>query len=150
MLLTYQTEEWPVVIPEMEQLFLEHWQEVGVSKTPPNPDHATYLAMHENGMIHVTTARHNGALAGYLVAIISNSLHYSGVVHAAFDLYYLKPEHRKGMAGVRLLSEAEKALKEAGVDRMFTGTKKRLDMGLLFERQGWTEIERTYTKWIGD
>lgn len=149
-LLTYQTEEWPDVIGEMLPMFHDHWKEVGVSKTPPMPDHVSYQRLHDLGGLHVTTARHNGDLVGYLVVIISGSLHYRGIIHGAFDLYYLMPEHRKGMAGVRLFSEAEKALKILGVDRMFTGTKTKLDISLILERQGWIEIERSYTKWIGD
>lgn len=148
--LTYQVENWSDVIEEIKPYFFAHWQEVGVSHTPPDPDYEHYKELEGQGSLHVVTVRDNKKLVGYLVTFVTRSLHYKETIYGAFDIYYLAPDYRKGTAGVKLFSEGEKFLKEAGVMRLFAGTKRHKDMGRIFEWLGWNEIERSFTKWIGD
>ena len=152
MLVTYATEAWPDVLPELQSHWFAHWQEVGVyrDKIVLDPNYAEYERAHNTGQLHVTAVRDAGKLVGYLTAIVRPHLHYSHSLTAYFDLYYVAPSHRRGMVGVKLFSEAERALKARGVDRMITGTKLSKDASKIFERQGWDETERTFMKYIGD
>lgn len=152
MLLTFQTEDWPDVLEELQAHWPAHWAEVAThkDKIPLDPNYAEYDLIHRAGGLHVTTARHAGELVGYLTAIVRPHLHYAHSLSAFYDLYYMTPKHRRGMAGVNLFRAAERALKARGVERMFTGTKLSKDASRIFERLGWMEAERLFVKWIGD
>lgn len=150
--LTFATEPWPAVVDELSGHWPQHWAEVGMhrDKIALSPNYAEYARLHESGQLHVTVARELGWVVGYLTAIVRPHLHYKQSLSAFYDLYYLEPSYRKGMNGVKLFQEAERALKARGVERMFTGTKLSLDASVIFERLGWQPAERLYVKWIGE
>jgi hypothetical protein len=114
------------------------------------PNMEMYQALDDSGQLHVLTCRKDGQVIGYHVSIVRPHLHYKSSLSAFTDMYFVKKEHRKGMVGVKIFIEAEKSLKARGVEKLFTGTKLSLDMGKIFERLGWVETERLYTKYIGD
>lgn len=149
-MITYQTENWSDVFPEMEHLWPLHWEEVAGDKDviKLDPDFESYAALEKIGTLHVVTARSAGQIIGYHISIVRPHLHYRTSLSAFTDVYYIHPDHRKGMVGVKLFKEVEKTLKQRGVQKMFTGTKLSLDMGRLFEHLGWKETERLYTKVI--
>ena len=107
-------------------------------------------ASDESDSLHVVTVRKTSELVGYHVSIVRPHLHYKSSLSAFTDIYFVLQEHRKNMTGYRLFQFVEKTLRERGVERMFTGTKLSLDMGKLFLHQGWTEVERHFSKYIGD
>lgn len=149
-MITYQREEWKSCLSEMERLWPLHWQEVAADKDviPLEPNYQMYDMIDQTGQLHVVTARCDGNLIGYHVSIVRPHLHYKSSLSSFTDMYFVHPDHRKGMVGVKLFKEAEKSLKQRGVQKMFTGTKLSLDMGRIFERLGWRETERLYTKVI--
>lgn len=156
--LSFLVEPWNQALPEMEPLWAEHYREVARDQAhiPLAPDYATYAELDQRGALHVVTARAEGRLAGYLVAVVRPHLHYRTTLHAFFDLYYLSPTHRRGHAGVQLFRAAEQSLKTRGVRKMMTGTKvhtapggRALDVSAIFQRLGWIETERQFGKWIG-
>lgn len=149
---TYTVENWSDVWREMEPLWHSHWQEVALDHEaiPLAPDIDAYNTLERNGNLHLLIARKAGKIIGYHIAIIRPHLHYKHSLHAFTDIYYVSPEHRLGMTGVKLFKEVEKSLVQRGVKKMVSGTKTSLDMGRIFERLGWRETERTYTKCIED
>jgi len=157
--LTYQVEDFARVLPELKQLIGQHYDEVAVlqDKIPLDPDYARYDQLHRSGVLHVTTARADGELVGYHIAIISTHLHYKSTVVASDDLFFLKPEHRQGFAGVRLFKEVERTLKARGVKVCVNRAKRHVKVGhhqetvgRMLEALGYEEFERNYIKWIGD
>lgn len=150
-MVTFAVEEWNDVSPEMAPLWESHWKEVARDHDhiPLDPDLNLYAYLASVGQLHVMVARDKGKVVGYHISIVKPHLHYKSSLHAQTDVYYIDPEHRKGMTGVRLFKEVEKSLAARGVKKMITGTKLSLDMGKIFERLGWHETERTYTKCIG-
>ena len=84
-------------------------------------------------------------LIGYHIATVVRHLHYNSKT-AYTDVFYVDPLHRKGSVGVRLFKEAENYLVAMGVERIYTGTKLKLDIGPILERLGYQPIERVYTK----
>jgi GNAT superfamily N-acetyltransferase len=152
MSVTFQTENWHDVVAELEQLWPDHWLEVGMHKdrVPLDPDYGEYARLADTGQLHVTVGRDRGFCVGYLTAIVRPHLHYKSCLSAFYDLYYLKPSYRLWMNGANLFASAEQALKARGVRRLFTGTKLSRDASRLFERSGWDEAERLFIKYIGD
>lgn len=151
-MVTFAVEPWVDVKHEMAALWPAHWREVALDHDaiPLDPDLELYDQLADSGMLHLLIAREAGRIVGYHVSIVKPHLHYKTSLHAQTDVYYISPEFRQGMTGVRLFKEAEASLVARGVKKMITGTKLSLDMGKIFERLGWRETERTYTKCIGE
>lgn len=148
---TYAVENWFEALAEMQALWPLHWDEVAMDKEsiPLDPDYQAYAALANSGSMHLLVARQAGKMIGYHVSVVRGHLHYKTSLSSFTDMYFIHPDYRKGMVGVKLFKEAEKTLKARGVQKMSIGTKVSLDMSRIFERLGWTETERLYTKFIG-
>jgi hypothetical protein len=148
-MLTFKRESWESIRAIIYPLWLKHWNEIGTDreKIPLDPDWPRYDDLSAQGALHIIGARNeNGDLVGYVFSIISPHLHYRSTRCAFFDLYWLDPAYRKGMNGVRLFRETEKSLRACGVCKVFGQTKVFKDMGMIFQRLGWTEAERVFKK----
>lgn len=148
MTITYQKEWFSKIMPELPEIFLEHWKEVGLDrdKVPLDPDWNRYVFMEAQGFLHVTTARDDGRLIGYYVAIIMPHLHYKTSLTAFSDIFYLRPEYRFGLTGYRLFTETEKYLKLLHVQKSYVMTKAHLPINIIMKRLKYKLIERIFTK----
>ena len=147
-MLTFQTEAWPDVVEEMKPIFAEHWQQIATDRNiiPMAMDWDLYASDHEAGRLHVLTVRADGVLVGYYVSVLATHRHYRTTGFDFNDLYYVLPQHR-GIAGVRLFIEAEKAMRELGVvTKMTAATKVSHDNSVIFEALGWKLQEKVYAK----
>lgn len=151
-MITFMVEPWSKCAPEMSALWPLHYEEIAINRDviQLDPDLAQYAELERTGALHVVVARERGEIVGYHISIVRPHLHYRRSLSAFTDVYFLRPSHREGMTGVRLIKAAEASLRARGVQKMFTGTKLHLDMGPIFERLGWTETERLYTKVISE
>ena len=149
-MITYAVERLHDVCNEMEILFPAHWLEVARDRETIKlkPDWPAYFQMEDAGQVQAIIARSEGQLIGYHVSFIRKHLHYADSLHAFTDLYFILPEFRKGRAGIQLFVEVEKAWKDRGVVKAFTGTKCDADKSRLFEHLGWSRTEYLYTKVI--
>lgn len=146
----FAVERWRDVRPEMLPLLQRHWREVALNHAavPLDIDEERYADLDEAGALHILTARRDGALIGYHVAIISGHLHYKSTLHGITDVYWIAPECRHGVTGMRMFQRVEAELKALGVRKLFTATKLHMDQGPLFERLGYHPVERLYAKII--
>lgn len=146
----YAVERWSDVKRQMLPLLKRHWREVALNHkdVPLDIDHEKYDALDECKMLHILTVRRQGLLIGYHVAIVSGHLHYKSTLHGITDVYYIAPECRHGVTGMRMFQAVERELKALGVKKLFTATKLHLDQGPLFERLGYKPVERLYAKII--
>lgn len=149
-MISYQVEDLALAIPEMQELFNEHWEEVACNQEviKLDPDWDSYYTMIDSGITHLVTAREGGILLGYFLCIITRELHYKNIKTANTDIFFLKKEHRNGFAGIKLFKVLEKTLKDIGVNKINTATKLSLDIGPMLERLGYTPVERLYSKLI--
>lgn len=148
MALTFQTESlFPDLFFEMKPLLERHWDEIALKDAfgPVDIDENAYRALYECGMLHVTTARDEGRLVGYAVYFVMHNFHYKTRRVAESDVFFLLPEYRKGLAGFRLLREADRAL-SGMVDIIVNKMKAAHDCGRLFERMGYHLAEKNYMK----
>ena len=147
----YAVESWGDFHREAMSLFIRHWREIAINQAevPLDIDWERYAALDKVKALHVLTARRNGLLIGYHIAFITGHMHYKSTLHGFTDVYYIAPECRHGVTGMRLFQAVERELKAIGVRKLFTATKLHLDQGSLFERLGYKPTERVYTKLIG-
>lgn len=146
----YRVERWRDLRAEMLPLLTRHWREVALNHAdvPLDIDEEQYAGLDESGALHIVTARRDGLLIGYHVAIVSGHLHYRSTLHGITDVYWIAPECRHGVTGMRMFQAVERELKAIGVRKLFTATKLHLDQGPLFERLGYKPVERLYAKLI--
>ena len=136
---------------ELGYYFPRHWEEVALSKESIklNIDWARYEDLEKFGILRILTARKDGKLIGYFIGWLSENPHYKGCPMMFTDIYYLDPAHRDALTGFGLFRFVEQKCREWGVVKMTTVTKLHRDVSPLFLALGWTEVERTFTKYIG-
>ena len=151
MKLTYQTENWFDALIDVERHWPAHWEEVALDRERIKlaPNYEEYAAIARAGLLHLTTARHDNELVGYVVAVIKPHLHYRDDLYGYWDLYYLAPAHRRWTNGAAMFREAVRAMNEKGVVKHIAGTKRSKDMSAMFKRLGWRETEVVFTLYTG-
>ena len=153
MSVTYQIEPWSSELSEeMMPLWVAHWLEVGMDHeaVPLDPDFEAIWTEALANRLRILTVRKDGNLVGYHISKILRPWHYKSTLCAFVDAYYLAESHRKGFAGVRMFKEAERDLASIGVKKMYSFCKLGHDHGRIFERLGYVESEREFTKVIGE
>lgn len=148
-MITFSTSKGKDCIEQLKKMFDAHYQELSVTKNAKlNPDYNIYMKMDEHNMLEVVLCKNDDEIIGYIVFFISPNLHYKDCLLATEDIYYLKPEYRKGTTGIKMFKFAEKYLKSINVNMIKYGTKTHLDNSKLFEYLGYNFIEKIFTKEI--
>lgn len=144
----YAVELYKQCKEETSALFAAHYSEVAPDSLDGllDPDYAQYEWLCNNGMLHIVTVRCDGILIGYHVSFVKPQIHRRTTLTAHSDIFYIKPEHRKGMVGYKLFAYVEETLRRKGVKWIYTGVKLAKDVGPLLERQGHKENERMFLK----
>lgn len=152
MTIVFAVEVWKKAQPEVAKLIEAHWREVALNHkdVPLDPDWREYQRLADAGVLHTITARVNGFMVGYHLAMVTPHLHYASTRHLITDVYYISPPFRNGWTLLRLLKFVEKSARALNVKKLFTATKLHIDMGKVFERAGYTETERLYAKILRD
>ena len=128
-----------------------HYDELCVTKEFPfDPDWDAYDRMAASGYLRTITVRNDSELIGYIAFFIQPHLHYKSCKVAYEDVYYLKPEYRKGRIGIKMFQYAESALKRIGVNRIIVHTKIHLDNSRLLEYLGYSWTDKVFSKVLKD
>lgn len=151
-MITAQVETLAEVLEDLKPFFHGHWEELALNKdkVPLDPDYPQYLAREAAGGVVLVTLRSDGAIVGYFVGFVAPHIHYKSCLTCTMDIFYIQPEFRGRMGGVRLFKRVEQELKRRGVQRAFFGSKLHKDSGRLFEALGYSAVETYYSKWLGD
>lgn len=146
--LTFKKEQFADIIGELPDLFVMHWQEIALdhSVIPLAPDWQKYINLERSNQLHIVAARDNGVLVGYFFTIVLTHLHYCTTVMAWSDIMFLRPEYRRGFAGIRLVKEAEKMVRALGAKRLYIMCKVYHDIEGLLARLGYRWVEKIFTK----
>lgn len=150
-MLIFQHEKWHDCVAEMRPLWPEHWAELALNRDAVELacDEAKYEYGEANGNLHIVTARDDGRLVGYYYGMLLHHLHYKNAGLMCYtDVYFLKPEYRKGSNGVRFLLWVMESLKACGVVKLYMSTKVHQDHGDLFEALGMKCSDRVFTKML--
>ncbi len=151
-MITYQMEPWKSFIQEAKFILPRHWEELALDKdkVPLDPIYEIYDTKDSKDEVMVITVRELGKLIGYFIGFISPALHYRSCLTCTMDIFYIVPESRGSNCGFGLFKEVEKECKKRGVQRLFVGSKMHKDIAFLFNKLGYTEVERYFTLWMGD
>ena len=151
-MITYQTEGFKDCLPELKDLFEDHYQEIGndPENIKLNPDYDTYFELERLGKVHLVTVRYNNKIVGYNLSLLAPLLHFKHILNAHNDAIYVDKEYRKGTVGYRLIKFTMVSLKNLGVDCITIHTKTKQPFDRLCEKLGMTLVERNYIKYLGD
>ena len=134
-------------VEELKELFPLHYEELCVTKDfPLAPDYEAYRRLANAGMLRCITVRADEEVIGYAIFIVQPHLHYMTCKTAFEDIYYIRPDFRKGRVGIRLFKYAEEVLKGIGVNRIIMHTKIHMDNSKLFEYLGYKWTDKLFTK----
>lgn len=148
--LTYSIEKMSDVIVELNELWLEHWNETEEyrAKEKYNPDYYQFAQLEKIGQFLLYTARNeSGALVGDLGYVLHHGRH-TGQLSATEDFFYLRPNYRVGFNAVKFIRFAVEDLKKRGVVHVGMSSKLTNDIDVLLRRAGFTEIGRMYSMTI--
>jgi len=150
-MITYAEEKLINVVEELDVLVKAHWEEVSLykDKVPLYPDYTKYQALEDIGSFIIYTARDNGKLIGYYSAFVTPHIHYASTVYAHNDAVYIDSAYRGTRVAYKLLSFAEKELKEIGAKVITLHMKVTTPFDRLCEALGYSCVERIYSKYIG-
>lgn len=130
---------------EMMAIYPEHYEEVAFYKDIPlAPDEDSYMRIAPNTRLY--TVRHGAELVGYALFIVRQNPHYKTSLTAVQDVIYLKPAHRRGLTGVRLIRLAEERLRAEGVQVVYHHAKRSNQFGDLLGRLGYELVDQLYAK----
>lgn len=106
-----------------------------------------YAALEASGdVLHIYTARDDGALVGYAVFFVQAHLHYRSLFPAINDLLWVKPEER-GTSGLRLIRFCEQEL-AAVADKIVWHSKPDTVLEKLLPRMGYAMEETIWGKFL--
>jgi hypothetical protein len=143
---TFQQEPFDVWYRDGQALFAEHLIAVGES-----PDNHAFKnlpllrTLDDAGALQITTARQNGRMFGYLVALVGPTLESVDGVMATNTFFYASKQIR-GL-GMRLQRASLAALKERGANELFLLAGPRGEgprMGGLYRRLGAEDSGRLF------
>lgn len=145
----------PLIRDGLEDLLYQDFREVEVDQdtVPMAPDWPYYFEQERIGTYRVISARLDGELVGHNAFFVNKHTRHKGVTFAINDMIYMAPEHRKGWAGIALIRESERLLKEAGVVKVQYSIKLHVKLGAsrgtvgdLLAHLGYRHIEDVYAK----
>lgn len=139
------------VRPALDGLILDHYREVAhyQDRVPLAPRWSEYERLDRNQDLLIMAVRCDGELVGYAFWVLREHLHYAGHLVAYNDVIYLRPEHRRGRTGLRLIDESEYLLKCLGVDRILWHLKPSHDWSPILKRRGYQTEELILGKYVG-
>lgn len=134
--------------PDMQRLMVEHYHEVAHDKhtIPLCPDRTRYEKMEKSGELLALGARIEGALIGYSAFFVTRHIHYAMTLVGINDVLFVTKEQRKSRAGLLLISESERALRERGVVKAVWHVKPEHDWSALLLRRDYMLVETMYGK----
>ncbi len=112
----------------------------------PNVD--AYRALENTRSLLALVAYRGDEIAGYSINFIGPHLHYSGLRYVHNDALYVKPEHRGGRLGLRLMRETEWLARERGARLMMWHAKPGTALEKLMPRLGYGVQDIVFSKEI--
>lgn len=141
-----QAESFDSWVRDAEALFDSHLVSVGEAPGDWRDKNLSLMrTMHDAGLMHITTARSNGRMFGYLATFITPSLTAEGKMCATNTAFFASPD-APGL-GLKLQRASLAEMKKMGVDHVFWEASLRGDgprIGALYKRLGAAEHGRTY------
>lgn len=145
--LNFKWERFSAIARELPPLFALHSEELGEEA---DPNWESYLRLDNAEVLYVLTSRAAGALVGYIIFMVTPSLHQRSLKVAIEDIYFLKKEFRKGWSAMRMFKKAELGLQKIGVGKVILSQSTKFEgferFDSFFKRLGFKYSGKIYSK----
>ena len=160
-MITSHVERLHDTMEELKAHFAEHWQALALDqdKVPLEPNYEIYFQREDLGEVLLVVLRETGRVVAYFVGFLAPALHYQSCYTLTMDIFWLAPAYRDGdslskleasMLATQLFEAVLEEAKRRCVQRVFFGSKLHADASRVFEELGMIEVERYYSKWLGE
>ena len=143
---TFQQEPFEIFYRDGKHLFAEHLAQIGENPDAYARKNLTLMKnMNDAGTLQITTARSNGKMFGYLMAIIYPDMDRENVLQAVHTKVFAS-SNAPGLGG-KLQSASIKALKAKNISDLFmtAGQDDGKDrIGVLYRRAGASRVGEIY------
>lgn len=153
-MITFAVEPFRAVYAEMYPLLEQHYREISSHfkhGVPLAPQVAEYQRRADAGGLVMVIGREAGQIAAYMPIFIAPGLHYQTCLTATVDIFYVAPERRGFIAGVRMFRFAMQECKRRGVQRFAAGAKLETvarDASPLLQFVGLSPVETIHEIWL--
>lgn len=147
-LATIARESFDTFYADAQALLHQHWRELATyPDIPLSVDETVYRRLEAAEQLVVITLRTSGVLCGYALFLLRRHPHYQASLQALEDVIYIAPALRRLGLGRTLLRETETILRGLGCQTVIHGVKlAHPALGELLEAEGYTPVERVYSK----
>jgi predicted N-acetyltransferase YhbS len=146
--ISLQYECWDDYYSDCQGLWKAQYEEFGDKRVEFGPNVPSYQFLFKAGVLRILTARDEGQMIAYVIAILHRHMHYKLQV-ATLDTVYIDPSRRKSKLLIRLLDRLEKDLRIAGVEKIVMVSPVENPLARLFKRLGFREEAVMYHKLLG-
>ncbi len=142
-------EPFSLIVRELWPLLKRHYGELGAyEEAPLDPDWDRYYEYERAGILRIWAMRAEGVLIGYVVCQVIHGLHSRSTRYCYADLFWVAPEWRDGLSGMRMFRGVLKALRGLGVSNVRWETNDTFEPGpdgrsrvvSLLERLGFRKV----------
>ena len=139
------TETSATLRDEIEKLTPDHWAEFADNQDVPlDVDWDTYMRMHGNGRLLVTTARRRGELVGYQLLTATRHLHRD-VLLISDAVTFIRPDiEARWLVLMRMIQHTVADGRRRGATEFRMRVKTAHYYGRLLERAGFSPVEVAY------
>lgn len=150
MSIVFQEEGWEVFYKDCQDLWKLHYQEIASDKERKklSADTTRFQSLEACGQLYILTARKNGVMVGYVVAAICYHPHFSEILCAFEDMYFLAPGSRGARVGMRMVKRALAGMQARGAQMAFFHTKDYKNNGRLLTACGLGLSDHIHSGWL--
>lgn len=145
-MLTCKQERLADVLPEVEELWKEHWAETEGYRhvLGYNPDKEGFLKLDAAGMFRLYTARVHGVLVGQFGLLVYPSRH-TQTRTASEDFFYVRKEFRGAGVASQLMRFGLMDLRDEGVEQVTFSDKEPSDLSSFLAKFGFKQVAKQYS-----
>ena len=137
----------------LDDLLALNWEEIEDHQdvSPLDINWRGYADLERQGILKLGALTQDGKLIGYNIFFVNCPLHHKSTLWAISDLVYLDPAHRRGRAGIFLITEAERRLRDFNVKVILYSAKLsdkpgRGSVGPLLAKLGYGCFDQAWSK----
>lgn len=145
----FQAERFSDVVGELAPLHRMQWREVDerLQFLPFNPNYDKYIEQDRDGGLIQFTIRKGGALVGYCLVRLFNSMH-TQTLSAMEDSLFMHPDHRGGFTMIHFIRWMVGGLQSLGVKEVRVTSKVSNKSHVLMQRAGFTPCAMQLVKML--
>lgn len=145
----FQAERFADVVSELAPLHRMQWREVDerLQFLPFNPNYEKYIEQDRDGGLIQFTIRKDGALVGYCLVRLFNSMH-TQTLSAMEDSLFMHPDHRGGFTMIHFVKWMVACLQWLGAKEVRVTSKVSNKSHVLMQRAGFTPCAMQLVKML--